>query len=219
MKYYTPLRSLMLKIIVLALFLILLSLLSCNKHQNAPVCPKCPDCTTEVTPTPAPVVKEFAVKGWKAEWSSFIKKNIKDDSPLLTVNPDREYWVRLFAAMAKAESGFNLTSRYVESLGKDAVTGRANTSEGLLQMSYQDSRYHKCPFDWNVDKHLKYNDINKTIFNPFNNLKCGIIVLEKQIVKRKVLFTTDRPYYWAVLHKSRPGYKRLRKYLDNFLSL
>lgn len=206
------------KILVICFGMLVLA--SCSNQEPITIVPE----PVVVVPVPvvvlpAPVVvKEFTVTGWNASWSTFIRARISDSSLLLIENPDREYWVRFFAAMAKAESNFKLGARYVEALGKDAVTGKTNTSEGLLQMSYQDSRYHGCNFNWAIDKHLKYNNLEKTIFDPIKNLECGIIVLEKQLLKRKVLYTVDRPYYWAVLHKSRPGYPRFRKYLTEFLS-
>ena len=159
---------------------------------------------------------------WDCRWEQFLVEAIKSDSPLLKLNPDRKYWFAFFRAMAKAESGMKLDTRYVErGLGKDAVTKRQNTSEGLLQVSYQDSKYHGCDFDWEKDKHLHLGDkdLYKTIFQPKNNLQCGVIILEKQLVKRGKLYTKGKPYYWSVLDRKRSGYRRFRSHFSKVVPI
>lgn len=182
-------------------------------------CPKteCPEYIIEKCDKAGPVIIDTPTKGWHADYYWIIRGAIKDDSVLLknipidigdvcksfsalTDNQKRMVYSSLFRAMALYESAYSPFSRYKEALGKDAVTGKQNTSEGLLQMSYQDSRYHGCAFDWSKDKALLETDPNKTIFNPVNNLRCGVIVLEKQVKKYNRIFPI-KAYYWSVLTK------------------
>jgi len=112
------------------------------------------------------------------------------------------FWAYLISAIAKFESGFKTTTRFREhGLGRDAVTGGANHSEGLLQLSYQDARYHSCAFDWSKDKHLPVTSAKKTIFDPLRNLQCGVKILAKQL-KKHGRISIQRGAYWSVL---RPG--------------
>lgn len=152
---------------------------------------------------------------WSSEYDSIIKNAIKDKENLKKLNKTEAYWVGFFKALAKAESCLKLTTRYVEppSLGKDLVTGMQNTSEGLLQLSYQDSKLHGCKFDWNADKGLNATNPAKTIFNAKNNLECGVIILDKQIKARGVL-VSPKNYYWAVLNTNNKRYKVFTSYLN-----
>jgi hypothetical protein len=110
------------------------------------------------------------------------------------------FWAYLVSAIAKYESDFNPASRYLEStMGTDDVTGEQVYSEGLLQLSYQDTKNYKgCKFDWKKDKDLHRQDPRKTIFNPITNLECGVNILAKQIKSRKNI-ALKNGVYWAVL--------------------
>jgi hypothetical protein len=109
-------------------------------------------------------------------------------------------WVYLISAVTKYESGFNPTSRMKENLGTDAVTHSQVYSEGLLQLSYQDSLGYKfCnEFDWNADKNLGAKDPRKTILDPYKNLRCGIRILNK-IVGKHNLIAFNSGHYWSTL--------------------
>lgn len=130
------------------------------------------------------------------------------------------YWQAVFKALAYAESGFNQYCRFVEppSLGKDVVTGKQNTSEGLLQLSYQDSRYYSCEFNWEEDKYKQPEDKSKTIFNIGKNVRCGMAIMNK-LVARHGHFVFERGNYWAVLkpnnHRHRVFLEALNFYLHN----
>jgi hypothetical protein len=111
------------------------------------------------------------------------------------------FWVYLVSAIAKYESGYDPANRYKEStMGTDPVTGQPVYSEGLLQLSYQDSRnYSFCDeFDWSVDRHLDPDDPRKTILDPYKNLSCGIRILN-QLVGKKNLIAFGSGHYWSVL--------------------
>lgn len=159
------------------------------------------------------IARNFAIE--KAIEAS-VEKNIGNKTALLQHNASVQFWKNFFKAMAVAESGLNPTTRLVEQgLGKDAVTGQQNTSEGLTQMSYQDSKFHGCNFDWSVDKNKDPKDPTKTIFDVDNNISCAMIVLNKQLSQGKKLYSQ---YYWSVLNPERSGHARFLKALDLFES-
>lgn len=132
---------------------------------------------------------------------------------LLKFNPSLTYWQNVLKAIGFAESGFNLIERYEEKgiSDKDQVTGLQNWSEGIFQLSQQDSKIYGCAFDWSKDKLLDSKDLNKTIFNVFNQVDGTLKILDKQLKNHGVLITEKS--YWATLRPSRPGYKR---YVDQF---
>lgn len=141
-----------------------------------------------------------------------VSDYIQNCRSLLKINSSVTHWQDFIKALAYAESGFNLTCRYVEPppLGKDVVTGKQNTSEGLTQMSYQDSKYHGCNFDWSADKTKADGDPTKTIFSIVNNIECCLIVLDKLVAKKGQVFFNDG-HYWAVL---KPNNKRHGVFLN-----
>lgn len=120
----------------------------------------------------------------------------------LTNHERANFWGMLVSAMVKYESSFKPTLRYKEStMGTDPVTGQHVYSEGLLQLSYQDTQWASyCEFDWSKDKHLAADDPKKTIFDPYKNLSCGIKILARQVTRRgKIAVTGSEGAYWAVL--------------------
>lgn len=137
-------------------------------------------------------------------------QDIKSFCPnFFTMSTDEKisFWVYLLSAMTHFESNHNPTLRFHEkSMGKDRVTGRPVYSEGLLQLSYQDSTsYEECAaIDWKKDRNLKPNDKKKTIFNPFLNLTCGIGILDHQVERRDTISRRDK-IYWSVLRTKKNG--------------
>lgn len=122
---------------------------------------------------------------------------------------DREHkiyaWIELFSQVSYYESAWDPTSRMKENMGTDPITGNPVYSEGLLQLSYQDTvNYPKlldsthCKIDWSKDKNLKAKDQRKTILDPYINLECGSRIMGDQITKRGniVLYSS---VYWATL--------------------
>jgi len=96
----------------------------------------------------------------------------------------------------------------------DHVSHRMVRSEGLLQLTYEDSRRYGCDFDWNVDKHLAEHDPDKTILQPENNLLCGVNILENQIVVQKKPLIS-KTSYWSTLRPDWPGYRTFLKQMSN----
>lgn len=145
---------------------------------------------------------------------SIVEREIGFCMHLWTLVPEIKYWQSVFKALAFAESNFKLNCRYVEppSLGKDAVTGKQNTSEGLLQLSYQDSRFHGCSFDWDSDKNKNAFDLSKSIFDIQKNITCGLMIMNK-LVGKKGHYVFNDGNYWAVL---KPKNKRHEVFIKKF---
>lgn len=142
-----------------------------------------------------------------------VKSKLPTCLNLLNLKNDLIHWQSVFKAMAWAESSFKLTERYVETgLGKDRVTGKQNVSEGLLQMSYQDALFHSCEFDWSKDKSKSDLDESKTIFDMRKNIECGMIILDKMVLK-KGHYIFNGGHYWAVL---KPENKRHKVFLEKY---
>ena len=112
------------------------------------------------------------------------------------------FWGMLISQISFHESGWNPTSRSLEkTMGVDGITKMAVYSEGLLQLSYQDSQWSPyCKFDWSKDQKLTAKDPNKTILNPYLNLSCGIKVLADQISRYKQI-AMKKNIYWSVIHQ------------------
>ena len=166
-----------------------------------------------------PLAWESSVAGSKA-WSDWIYKVISEEFPQmlgqnvasdvetfcpkyrsLSDNERLNFWGQLLAGMAKFESGWKPTTYYVEStMGTDPVTGRQIASEGLLQLSYQDENNYKfeCNFDWEKDKNYSNTDARKTILNPYHNLRCGIMIMSRQLARKGAIAVSSGPY-WSVI--------------------
>jgi hypothetical protein len=144
-------------------------------------------------------------KEWKNEWNIFIANAIdnfgatlldssklpKEQIKLLcpgffSANNDQKkaFWALLFACIAYYESGFDPNQRFKEPASLNYVY-----SEGLLQLSYGDE---------NNFKNLPIDPKKKNILDPEVNLTSGVIIMAKQLEKRKTLFTTKH-FYWSVL--------------------
>lgn len=151
------------------------------------------------------------------KWSNYLFNVISDqelikldsaqDTHLFCPQYDRltklqkvNFWGALISGMTRYESSYKPTTRLIEQgLGNDAVTGRQVTSEGLLQLSYSDSKYHSfCRMDWSKDRKKKDTDPTKTIFDPYINLECGLKILSKQI-SRHGKIVIDSGAYWSVI--------------------
>lgn len=118
----------------------------------------------------------------------------------LTIDQKVTVWTEFISGMAKYESAWKPTSWMTEkTMGIDPITKKQVKSEGLLQLSYQDTQWAKyCHFDWSKDKKLSQDDPNKTIFDPFLNLECGLKILRTQIQKKGYVIIS-RGVYWAVI--------------------
>jgi hypothetical protein len=193
----------------------------------------------ELKPAPStPIAEEKAKLGddetWRPEWDATIEKALPEDLLESKMGrrvqqfcprfrsmgePDRRaFWAYFFQALSGAEAGLKPTSdvRHIEPqvAVTDPVSHRMVRSEGLLQLTYEDSKRYGCAFDWNADRHLPEHDPNKTILQPENNLICGVNILENQlVVQKEPLIATGS--YWSTLRPGRPGYKVFLKQMAN----
>jgi hypothetical protein len=172
----------------------------------------------------------------RAEWSKFVFETVdrlfdssfskctdmtvfRSDYNTLNRHQKINVWGELISAICYYESGWNPTSRMVETtMSTDPVTGNQVASEGLMQLSYQDERSYsgklevECKFDWDRDRALFRNnpkDPNITILNPFYNLEFGIGILAYQIKNYKEIILS-RNVYWAVI-KQDGKYEKINK--------
>lgn len=183
----------------------------------------------ELKPAPStPIAEQKAVLGdddtWRPEWDATIEKALPDD--LLSSRMShkvaqfcprfgsmseadrRAFWAYLFQALAGAEAGLNATADVQHTEPQvavvDGVSHRMVRAQGLLQLTYEDSRRYGCDFNWKADKHLPPHDPRKTILQPENNLLCGVSILENQLIdQKKPLMSVSS--YWSTLRPGWPG--------------
>ena len=130
----------------------------------------------------------------------------------------RAWWAYFFQALAAAEAGLNATSnvRHTEPevAVPDHVTGRIVHQQGLLQLTYEDSKRYGCAFDWQADKSLPAHDPGRTILNPERNLACGIRILSHQLLdQHKPIFSPTS--YWATLQPGTQSFEVFEKQMTN----
>jgi len=183
----------------------------------------------ELKPAPStPIAEEKAVLGdeetWDPQWDAMIEKALPKElvSPKMgrkvaqfcprfsniSEADRRAFWAYFFQALAGAEAGLNATAdvQHTESQVAvvDGVSHRMVRAQGLLQLTYEDSRRYGCDFDWKADRHLPPHDPRKTILQPDNNLLCGVSILEKQIIEQKKPLMSVSSY-WSTLRPGWPG--------------
>jgi hypothetical protein len=204
----------------------------------APVASPAPP-APELKPAPStPIAEEKAVLGdeetWDPQWDAMIEKALPNDlvSPKMShkvaqfcprfgsiSEPDRRaFWAYFFQALAGAEAGLNATADVQHSEPQVAVVDgdshRMVRAQGLLQLTYEDSRRYGCDFDWKADKHLPPHDRRKTILQPDNNLLCGVSILENQLIdQKKPLMSVSS--YWSTLRPGWPGNRVFIKQMKN----
>jgi hypothetical protein len=209
----------------------------CAKHEapkpTAPVKPV--KAMKPAPPTPIAVKKvELGETTWDPAWDKIVEEAIPASMLTSRVPRDvrrfcprfyvmgpadkRAFWAYFFQALAGAEAGLDPTTRVrhtePEVAVKDAVTGRAVRSQGLLQLTYEDQARYGCDFDWEADKKLTPKDPEKTILQPKYNLECGVKILSKQIIDmHKPLFS--RTGYWSTLRAGNPDHLMFVKQMTN----
>jgi hypothetical protein len=191
--------------------------------------------TKPAPPTPIDEKKvELGGKPWNPQWDQIIEKALPPEMLSSQVpqgvrrfcprfyemgeTDKRAFWAYFFQALAGAEAGLNPNTsvRHTkpEVVKRDEGRGLAMRGEGLLQLAYADQKRYGCDFNWQVDRTLKANDPAKTIFQPKNNLECGVKILVNQtIVQHKPLLT--RSGYWSTLQPDGPSYRVFAKQMTN----
>ena len=192
----------------------------------------------EVKAAPAtPIAEKRAELGgetWDPAWDEVVEKALpaellssrvaRDVRPFcprfnqMSEVDKRAFWAYFFQALAGAEAGLkpttNVRHTQPEVAKKDDVTKRMVRSEGLLQLTYMDAKRYGCDFDWDADRKLAEHDPAKTILQPENNLKCGILILDNQLItlRRPLL---SRFSYWSTLQPGGPSYRVFVKQMAN----
>ncbi len=194
---------------------------------------------SDVKPAPpTPIALKKAELGsernWRPEWDLLIEKSIPPEllTPAagravrhfcprfssMSIADKRAFWAYLFQALAGAEAGLEPTTnvRHTEPevAVVDRVTHRMVRSEGLLQLTYEDSLRYGCDFDWDQDKTLAEHDPSKTILQPENNLLCGIKIMSNQIVNLHEPLLSPKSY-WSTLRPGTISYKVFAKQMTN----
>lgn len=186
-------------------------------------------------PTPVEEKREeIGGPTWDPSWDKLVEQALPPDflspqaghavrslCPRFDSQPEadkRAFWAYFFQALAAAEAGLKPTTnvRHTQPAVavKDKVTGAMVHSEGLLQLTYQDSQRYGCDFNYQTDRSLGPKDPARTILQPKNNLECGIKILDNQ------LFTQHKPLlsgssYWSTLRPGTASYRVWAKQMAN----
>lgn len=186
-------------------------------------------------PTPIDAKKaELGGKTWNPEWDVIVEKAIPPQMLSREVPHDvrrlcphfytmsdtdkRAFWAYFFQALAGAEAGLNPTSHVRHTQPQvsviDEVTHRYVRSEGLLQLTYEDSKRYDCDFNWERDRLLPAGDPARSILQPRNNLECGVTILDNQIINlRKGIVSPTS--YWSTLRPGTLGYRIFLREMAN----
>lgn len=136
----------------------------------------------------------------------------------MTLANRRAFWAYFFQALAAAEAGLKPTADVrhndPEVAVEDTVSHRTVRQEGLLQLTYMDSRRYRCAFDWQHDKNLPIGDPRKTILQPRNNLMCGLQILDNQLIAQHKPLLIDSSY-WETLRPDGPSFDVFMKQMAN----
>jgi hypothetical protein len=214
--------------------------IACRNEKSEPTeaqaAQAAPPATKAAPPTPLAIEKAKLDDDttWNPQWDQVVEQAIPKEMLSTQVPRDvrrfcphfyqmaevdkRAFWAYFFQALASAEAGLNPQSnvRHTEPevARVDGVSHQMIHSQGLLQLTYEDQKRYGCDFDWAADRHLPSHDPGKTILTPENNLRCGINILNNQIiVQRKPIFT--RTSYWSTLQPGRPSYRMFIKQMTN----
>ncbi|HEY9126840.1 MAG TPA: hypothetical protein VIM62_06920 [Acidobacteriaceae bacterium] len=194
----------------------------------------------EAPPTPiaekkAELGAEPGTETWDPAWDRIVEEALPADMVFssraahdaqpfcprfahLSPGDRRAFWAYFFQALAGAEAGLKPTTnvRHTEPevAVRDDVTRRMVRSEGLLQLTYMDSKRYDCEFDWDADKQLKEHDPQKTILQPKNNLECGVKILHNQLMDQHRPLLSAKSY-WSTLQPGTVSYRVFRKQMAN----
>jgi len=208
----------------------------CGGQQQAAPDPPAPKPVLKpVPPTPIARAKvELGEQTWNPAWSKMIEKSLprkmlarRRARQVQALCPRfghvskadrRVFWAYFFQALAGAEAGLEPTvvAQHTEPAVAviDPVTGLMTRQEGLLQLTYMDSRRYGCDFNWQRDKNLPQHDPAKSILQPRNNLLCGINILDDQLVNHHEPLLSPKSY-WSTLRPGTMSYRVFIKQMAN----
>lgn len=134
----------------------------------------------------------------------------------LSLEQRKEFYIHLFAGMARYESNFstNLTfdeERYEKrrkpyNIRRGPIKPKA-FSMGLFQMSYEGTKGYKpkC-FDFQKDRRKDVSDPSLTIYDPKAQMECAVTVLNQWVTRDGGIGYT-RDIYDRKLNRGRGGYR------------
>lgn len=213
-----------------------LSIAGCtDKTRHAP--PQAPPKPVLKQAPATPIEKKKEELGgatWDPRWDAVIEKAlpaemlshtaaraVRNECPRFGQEPPadkRQFWAYVFQALAGAEAGLDPTTDVHHTAAAvnviDKVTGRPVRQEGLLQLTYEDSRRYGCSFDWQHDRRLPAKDPARTILQPDKNLECGLKIMENQVVTKHEPLV-DRRSYWSTLQPGTVSYQVFAKQMAN----
>lgn len=184
-----------------------------------------------------PIDKKAAELGestWNPHWSGIVEQAVPADllssqvphdvrrfCPrffAMSVGQKRVFWAYFFQALAGAEAGLDpvATARHDEPrlARKENVPANKVRTEGLLQLTYADEQRYGCPFNQAADKGLSAADPARTILQPKNNLTCGVMILENQLIAQRKPIVSPTSY-WATLRPGTVGYRNFLHQMTN----
>jgi hypothetical protein len=207
----------------------------CKSKQPPPAVPAPAPAMKAAPATPiAEKKEELGGTTWDPHWDVLVEQALPPDMlsptaaravrsycPRFASEPEadkRAFWAYLFQALAGAEAGLDPTANVHHTqavmLKTDAVTRRPVRQEGLMQVSYEDASRYGCDFDWTSDRKLAEHDANRSILQPENNLRCGVKIMENQIISQhKPLLS--RTSYWSTLQPGTASYRVFAKQMAN----
>jgi hypothetical protein len=207
--------------------------------------------TPPSTAAPDPTSRPQVLKGWLPEYDAFIQAEMRKypalpriaSSRLLSFCPGfasiddkAQFYADLLWSISAAESDWHRALIFLETELEgvvnpvDPITGHQVRSEGLLQLSYQDTRNYAaseaCPFDWPADEPAatidyasgaEHGDGSRSIHDAYKNLGCGLFIVNALLTRRypTARFEAALQSYWAVMDPARPGYRIMRANLTS----
>ncbi|MGC1783096.1 MAG: hypothetical protein WA708_11295 [Acidobacteriaceae bacterium] len=214
--------------------LVMLAGASCTAHGASP--PQTASSNPKHVPR-TPIDRKKAELGqntWNPQWNEIVEqalpasllseqvpRDVRRFCPRFFTMSDTEkrtFWAYFFQALAGAEAGLNpqATVRHDEPklARREKVAATRVRTEGLLQLTYADQTRYGCPFDEQADRGLPAEDPARTILQPKNNLSCGVMILENQLItQRKPLLSPTS--YWATLRPGTISYRIFAKQMTN----
>ena len=200
-------------------------------------------CGKKVVKAKLPAEPAELTKGWFQEYEDHLSKIINhNETPfMMAYKDDKKFWLLVLRSMAASESGFTPWTTYWEknlgvnctavwqlsqcqqypefsqsNRGWDRTTKMLYLSEGLFQLSYSDHNYYGCDFETEKDRYKSRSDKTKTIFRPYRNIDCAVVILERQMRTRRTLYHNKS--YWAVLRPNRQAHQNYRWYYNKWKS-
>jgi hypothetical protein len=231
-------------VIAFAVFL----LVWCNSHPSHPasVNDSSGSHSASTMRIAVPISRRQILKGWLSDYDAFIKSEVQKYPNLLNIAPSRlsnfcsgfakirdkaQFYADLLWSIAGPESDRRRTQITLETNLDgvvnpiDPVTGHQVRSEGLLQLSYQDTVNYNapqaCPFDWKADKAkaiaefargAEYGDGTRSIHDAYKNLQCAVFILNAHLSRLypSAKFEDALRRYWITMDPGDRAYKIVR---------